>query len=106
MLIGRNVPNVHSAIIDFFAHEMVGDVNVLGASMELSVLCEGDCALIVTENHSGFRVRIVGPKELIKKILQPDSFLGSLCLTDILCLISGQSYGGLALRGLANSVTA
>ena len=83
---------------------MVSDINVLGASIKLSVLCEGDCVLIVIENYSDFRVRIVGPKELIKEILQLDSFLNSLCLTDILCFISGQSYGGLALRGSANSV--
>ena len=69
MLIGRNVSNVYSVIIDFFAYEMMGDVNVLGASMKLSVLCEGDCVLIVIENYSDFRVRIVGLKKLIKEVL-------------------------------------
>ena len=66
----------------------MGDVNVLNASIKLSVLCEGDCVLIVIENHNNFRIRIVEPKKLIKKILQPDSFLSSLCLTDILYLTS------------------
>lgn len=35
---------------------MVGDVNVLGASMELSVLCEGDGALVVSKDDGSLRV--------------------------------------------------
>ena len=45
---------------------MVDNVNILNASIELSVLCEDNYALIITENNSGFRVYIVEAKELIK----------------------------------------
>ena len=76
---------------------------MLNASIKLSVLCEGNCALIITENYNNLRIRIVRPKKLIKKILQLDSFLNSLYLTDILYLISKQSHDNLALRELANS---
>ena len=89
--------DIHNTIIDFFAHKMVGDVNVFGASMELSVFCEGDCALIVLKDHGGLGIRIVRPQELIEKVFQPDSFLNSLRLTDILCLTNGQCHGGLTL---------
>ena len=59
--------HVHDVVIDFFTHEMMGDVNVLDAGMELSVLGEGNCALIVAEDYNDFRIRVPRPQELIKK---------------------------------------
>ena len=59
--------HVHGVVIDFFTHEMVSDVNVLDASMELSVLNEGNCVLIVVEDYDDLRIRVSGPQELIEE---------------------------------------
>ena len=76
--------HVHDAVIDFFTHEMVGDVNVLDTSMKLSVLGEGNCALIVAEDYDDLRVRVSGPQELIEKSFQSNNFFDSQRLADIL----------------------
>ena len=44
----------------------MGNINVLNASIELSILYEGNYALIITENNNNFRIYIVKAKELIK----------------------------------------
>ena len=59
--------HVHDVVIDFFTHEMMSDVNVLDASMKLSVLDEGNCALIVVEDYDDLRVRVSRSQKLIKK---------------------------------------
>ena len=48
---------------------MVDNINMLDASIELSILCEGNYVLIITENDGGFKVYIVRAKELIKQVL-------------------------------------
>ena len=58
---------VHDVVIDFFTHEMMNDVNVLDTSMELSVLDENNCALIVIEDYDNLRIRVSGPQKLIEK---------------------------------------
>ena len=63
---------------------MVGDVNVLDASMELSVLDEGNCALIVAEDYDDLRIRVPGPQELVEESFQPNDFFDSQRLIDIL----------------------
>ena len=59
--------HIHDVVIDFFTHEMISDINVLDASMKLSVLNEGNCALIVVEDYDDLRVRVLRPQKLIKK---------------------------------------
>ena len=59
--------HVHGVVIDSFTHEMMGDVNVLDASMKLSVLDESNCALIVVEDYNDLWVRVSGPQKLIEK---------------------------------------
>ena len=59
--------HVHDVVIDFFTHEMMDDINVLDAGMKLSVLDEGNCALIVVEDYDNLRVRVSRPQELIEK---------------------------------------
>ena len=76
--------HIHGVVINFFTHEMVGDVNVLDAGMELSVLDEGNCALIVVEDYDDLRVRVSGSQELIEKSFQSNNFFDSQRLTDIL----------------------
>ena len=58
---------IHDVVIDFFTHEIMSDVNVLDTSIELSVLDESNCALIVVEDYNDFRVRVSRPQKLIKK---------------------------------------
>ena len=58
---------VHDVVIDFFTHEIMSDVNVLDASMELSVLDEGNCALIIVEDYDNLRVRVSRPQKLIEE---------------------------------------
>ena len=58
---------VHDVVIDFFTHEMVSDVNMLDASMKLSVLNEDNCALIVVEDYNDLRVRVSRSQKLIEK---------------------------------------
>ena len=60
--------NIHNIIIDFFAHKMMGDVNVFDASMKLNVLCENDYVLIVFEDYNNLKIRIIKSQKLIKKI--------------------------------------
>ena len=59
--------HVHGVVIDFFTHEIMSDVNVLDASMKLSVLDEGNCALIIVEDYDDLRVRVSGSQKLIEK---------------------------------------
>ena len=50
--------HIHDVVIDFFTYEMMSDINVLDVSMKLSVLDEGNCALIVVEDYDDFRIRV------------------------------------------------
>ena len=59
--------HVHDVVIDFFTHEIIGDINVLDANMKLNVLDEGNCALIVVEDYDNLRVRVSRSQKLIKK---------------------------------------
>ena len=59
--------HVHDVVIDFFTHEIISDINVLNASMKLSVLDEGNYALIVVEDYNNLRVRVPRSQKLIKK---------------------------------------
>ena len=59
--------HVHDVVINFFTHEMMSDVNVLDASIKLSVLDEGNCALIVVEDYDNLRIRVSRSQKLIKK---------------------------------------
>ena len=59
--------HVHDVVIDFFTHEMMSDINVLDASIKLSVLNEGNCALIVVEDYNDLRIRVSRSQKLIKK---------------------------------------
>ena len=63
---------------------MMSDINVLDASMELSVLDEGNCALIVAEDYDNLRIRVPRPQKLIEESFQPNDFFDSQRLTDIL----------------------
>ena len=59
--------HIHDVVIDFFTHEMMSDINVLDANMKLSVLDEGNCALIVVEDYDDFRIRVSRSQKLIEK---------------------------------------
>ena len=76
--------HIHDIVIDFFTHEIMSDINVLDASMELSVLDEGNCALVVIEDYSNLRVRVSRSQKLIKKSFQSNNFFNSQRLIDIL----------------------
>ena len=39
----------------------MNDINVFNVNIKLNVFCEGDCVLIVFENHDNFKIRIVKP---------------------------------------------
>ena len=58
---------IHDVVINFFTHEIMNDINVLDASMKLSVLDEGNYALIVVEDYDNLRVRVSKSQKLIKK---------------------------------------
>ena len=58
---------VHDVVIDFFTHEIMSDVNVLDASIKLSVLNESNCALIVVEDYNDLWVRVSKSQKLIEK---------------------------------------
>ena len=87
-----------SAIIDLFLHEVVRYVNMLGASMKLSVFCEGNSALIVAENDDGLRVTIIRPEQLIEEFLEPYGFLYRLGLGHIFGFACGCMDSGLTFR--------
>ena len=76
--------HIHDVVINFFTHEMMSDVNVLDASMKLSVLDEGNCALIVVEDYNDLRIRVSRPQKLIKKSFQSNNFFDNQRLIDIL----------------------
>ena len=59
--------HVHDVVIDFFTYEIINDVNVLDASIKLSVLDESNCALIIVEDYNNLRIRVSRPQKLIKK---------------------------------------
>ena len=59
--------HVHDVVIDFFTHEIMSDVNVLNASMKLSVLNENNCALIVVKDYNDLRIRVSRSQKLIEK---------------------------------------
>ena len=76
--------HVHDVVIDFFTHEMISDINVLDAGIKLSVLDEGNCALIVVEDYNDLRVRVSKPQKLIKESFQSNNFFDNQRLIDIL----------------------
>ena len=59
--------HVHDIVIDFFTNEIMSDINVLDTSIKLSVLDEGNCALIVVEDYNDLRIRVSRSQKLIKK---------------------------------------
>ena len=59
--------HVHDVVINFFTHEIISDINMLDASMKLSVLNEDNYALIVVEDYNNLRIRVSRPQELIEK---------------------------------------
>ena len=59
--------HIHDVVIDFFTHEIMSDINVLSANMKLSVLDEGNCALIVVEDYDDLRIRVPGSQKLIEE---------------------------------------
>ena len=59
--------HVHDVVIDFFTHEMMSDINVLNVSIKLSVLDEGNCALIIVEDYNNLRVKVSRPQKLIEE---------------------------------------
>ena len=69
MFINKNILNIYNIIINFFAHKIMSDINVFNINIKLSVLCESDYVLIIFKNHDDFKIRIVRPQKLIKKIL-------------------------------------
>ena len=76
--------HVHDIVVDFFTHEMMSDINVLDTSIKLSVLDEGNCALIVVEDYNNLRIRVSRSQKLIKKSFQSNNFFDSQRLIDIL----------------------
>ena len=50
--------HVHDVVIDFFTYEIMSDINVLDASIKLSVLNESNCALIVVKDYNDLRIRV------------------------------------------------
>ena len=59
LFINKNILNIHNIIIDFFAHEMMNNVNVFNMNIKLNVFCEKDYVLIIFKNHNDFKIRIV-----------------------------------------------
>ena len=59
--------HVHDVVIDFFTHEIMGDINILDMSIKLSVLDESNCALIIVEDYNDLRVRVSRSQKLIEK---------------------------------------
>ena len=57
---------------------------MLDASIKLSVLNEGNCALIVVEDYNDLRIRVLRSQKLIKKSFQSNNFFDSQRLIDIL----------------------
>ena len=59
--------HVHDVVIDFFTHEIMSDINMLDASIKLSVFNENNYALIVVEDYNNLRIRVSESQKLIKK---------------------------------------
>ena len=76
--------HIHDIVNDFFTHEIMNDVNVLDMSMKLSVLDEGNCALIVVEDYDDLRIRVSRSQKLIEKSFQSNNFFDNQRLIDIL----------------------
>ena len=67
---------------DLFAHIVVLDVNVFSTCMELGVLRQCHCTLVIAIDHHCLSGLVAGV-ELIQKTTQPYRFLGGLRLADI-----------------------
>ena len=61
--------------VNAFADEMVADVDVLRAGMELTVMHESDSGLIVAVEWCGI---IQGNAKFNEQVTEPDSFLGGV----------------------------
>jgi hypothetical protein len=75
LLTGGTVANVNLPLLYTFTHEVILDVNVLGAAVLYWVLGETNSGLVVLkdDSRSGLRIPKVG-----EETTEPDSFLGSL----------------------------
>ena len=59
--------HIHDVVINFFTHEIMSDINVLDTSIKLSVLDEGNYALIVVEDYDNLWIRVSRSQKLIEK---------------------------------------
>jgi hypothetical protein len=80
---GGTVNEMKWALFNDPMNEVKSDVNVLGMSMVLMVLSEGDRQLIVQKKCGGVEV---DRKKLCDEQTQPQSFLGSMSSGDVLTL--------------------
>lgn len=102
---GRNVPQLYPAFSNFLTDKVVLNVNVLGSSVELIVLRQGNCSLVVTVDDGTAQAGVQVRADLFEETLQPDGLLGSIGLSNIFCFTRGQRDCRLALGGPANSGT-
>ena len=77
MFIRKYELHIHDIVIDFFTHEIISDINILNASIKLSVLDESNYALIVVEDYDDFRIRVSRPQKLIEKSFQSNNFFNN-----------------------------
>jgi hypothetical protein len=100
LVVGGDVGEVDVTSSDPLAQEMVMQINMLHAIMELGVLSNGDSGLIVHVQDGGeYNVKI----EFLEETLEPDSLLHGVCGCDIFGFHAGQCDRGLLFRSPANS---
>jgi hypothetical protein len=91
---------LHHSILDDLLQEVVTDIDVFGAIVELWVLGNCNGRLVVdVKDGGGWGVEA----KFRKKLPQPYGFLGSVGSRDVLYLCTRQSNGCLFLRALAHS---
>jgi hypothetical protein len=74
-----------AALSNLLPNEVMLNIDMLGAGMELWVLGKCNGALVVTVNDRGAET-FIGWVELFKKTLEPHCFLCCICLTNVLGL--------------------
>ena len=92
----RHIAEIHFAGGLLFPHEMVLDIDVLGAAMLSRVLGKSERSLIISIDDSGIRFPLI--HQLIEEPAEPHGFLSCLCLALVFCFAGRKGDGGLALR--------
>jgi hypothetical protein len=100
IFVRRDILHVDIAVLDSLANVVITDIDVFGSCMELIVLREHDCTLVVAIKGCRF---FKGQVKLAENCAEPNEFLHSMSLRHVFGLSTRESDNWLLLQAPSHS---